>query len=318
MAAGKNTLVRDALVGAMVLGAVILLGYMATSLGSVRRSGGRTVTLVFDDATGLIETAPVAVSGVKVGAVRSIEYDARGAKVVATLRDDVKLYADARAAVKAKSLLGEKFVSIMPGNEASGPLVGVEVKTLPSADIDRMAAAIARIAEQVDPADVKQIAHGLAVALGEDGLGTSVPETIRDVGKDLHKLAMSVENATGSANDLATQIKPLIEKLDALASKADKSLDKANPALDKMPETLAAFERVAKKLDALLAKADKIDMATLEHDLKKMLQEEGVYVRMSSRKIKDPKKPEKDPPPEETPEKTPENPFQRKEPTVPR
>ena len=156
------------------------------------------------------------------------------------------------------------------------------------------------------------------MALGEDGLGTSLPETIRDVGKDLHKLATSVENATGSAKDLTTQLKPLIEKLDALAAKADKSLDKANPALDKMPETIAAFERVARKLDALLARADKLDIAQIEHDLKKMLQEEGVYVRMSSRKVKDPKKPQPKETPEEAPEKTPENPFERKEPTVPR
>jgi phospholipid/cholesterol/gamma-HCH transport system substrate-binding protein len=317
LAGGKNTLLRDALVGAMVLGAVLLLAYMATSLGSVGRGGGRTVTMVFDDATGLIETAPIAVSGVKVGAVRTIEYDERGAKVVATIREDVKLYTDARAAVKAKSLLGEKFVSIMPGNPASGALGDGEIKTLPSADIDRMAAAIARIAEQVDPADVKQIAHGLAVALGEDGIGTSVPETIRDVGRDLHRLTTTLEGATGSAKELATELKPLLAKLDALATKTDKTLDRSQPTLERLPETLAAFERAAKRIDALIARAEKVDIAQLEHDLKTILQEEGVYVRMSSRKVKDPKKPGK-PEPEKTSEPEPENPFERKDSPVPR
>lgn len=301
----------------MVLGAVLLLAYMATSLGSVGRGGGRTVTMIFDDATGLIETAPLAVSGVKVGAVRTIEYDERGAKVVASIRDDVKLYTDARAAVKAKSLLGEKFVAIMPGTPAAGPLGDGEVKTLPSADIDRMAAAIARIAEQVDPADVKQIAHGLAVALGEDGFGTSVPETIRDVGRDLHRLTATLEGATGSAKELAAELKPLLAKLDALATKTDKTLDRTQPSLDRLPETLAAFERAAKRVDALLARAEKVDIAQLEHDIKTILQEEGVYVRMSSRKVKDPKKPDKATP-EKTPAKEPENPFERKDSPVPR
>lgn len=300
----------------MVLGAVVLLGYMATSLGAIGAAGGRTVTMVFDDATGLIETAPIAVSGVKVGSVQTIEYDERGARVVASVREDVKLYADARAAVKAKSLLGEKFVAIMPGHEAAGPLGEAEIKTLPSADIDRMAAAIARIAEQVDPADVKQIAHGLAVALGEDGIGTSVPETIRDVGRDLHRLTATLEGATGSAKELAAQLKPVLEKLDALATKTDKTLDRSQPALDRLPGTLAAFERAAKRVDALLARAEKVDIEQLEHDLKTILQEEGVYVRMTSRKIKDPKKREK-----KTSEKEPEepvNPFEREDSPIPR
>lgn len=301
----------------MVLAAVLLLAYMATQLGSVRGQSGRTIVMVFDDATGLIETAPIAVNGVKVGAVLTIEYDPRGAKVTAFVREDVKLYADARAAVKAKSLLGEKFVAVMAGHEAEGPLQGTEIKTLPSADIDRMAAAIARIAEQVDPKDVKDIAHGLAIALGEDGLGSSVPETIKSVGQDLHKLTVSVENASTSAKDFSERLKPLIEKLEALANKTDKTLDKAQPALDRMPETLAAFERAAKRIDALLARADKIDIQQLEHDLKKILQEEGVYVRMSSRKVKAPrdKTPDKD---EKEPEKPGVNPFERKDSPVPK
>lgn len=316
MAGGRNTLVRDALVGAMVLGAVLLLGYMATRLGSVTARDGRSVVMVFDDATGLIETAPISISGVKVGSVRVIEYGDGGAKVTATIRRDIPLYKDARAGVKAKSLLGEKFVALDPGTEAAGPLEGDRVATLPSADIDRMAGAIARLAEHVDPDDVRRIVHGLAVALGEDGKGSSVPEAIVEVGRDLHRLAASIEKATGSADDVAQQLKPVLEKLDALATRTDKTLAGLQPTVDRLPATMTSFERVAKRLDALLARAEKTDVERLKYDIKKILQEEGVYVRMKSRNVKAPPGSKATPKPTEEEDDLSENPFDpTKEPT---
>ena len=306
MSGGRNTLVRDALVGAMILAAVLLLGYMATRLGSVAGGGGRTLVMVFEDATGLIETAPVSVAGVKVGSVRSIEYSERGAKVTAAVREDVAIHADARAAVKAKSLLGEKFVALMPGTPAAGPFTGDEVQTLPAADIDRMAAAIARLAEHVDPQDVKQVVHGLAVALGEDGDGTSIPESIRDVGRDLHRLAASLEGATGSAKDVAAQLGPVLKKIDALATRTDATLEKLDPAIEDLPETVAAFERAARRVDSLLARVEKVDTDRLRFEIRQILQEEGVYVRLRSRNVKEPKSGQDD----EEPDEAAGNPFE--------
>ena len=287
MAGGRNNLARDAAVGAMVVASIALLGYMATRLGTVGRGEGRALVMVFEDATGLIETAPVAISGVKIGSVRSITYADGGAKVIAGVRPDVKVWADASAHVKAKSLLGEKFVALDPGTEAAGPLAGDVVKTRPSGDIDRMAAAIARIAETLEPEDVKEIVHGLAVALGEGGEGTSVPEAIRDVGRDLHALSKSLEGATGTAREVAEKLKPVLARLDEVGAKAGKTLDGLDPAVDRLPETLANIERASKRIDALLARAEKVQLDDLKRDIKKILQEEGVYVRMKSRKVKD-------------------------------
>src|SRR5579859_4575101 len=115
MARAKETL-RDASVGAMILAAAVILAWMAARLGSAGGyRGGREVTFVFDDATGLVETAPVAAAGVRVGTVVSIDWAEGGAKVTARVRSDLPLHADASASVRAKSLLGEKFVALDPG-----------------------------------------------------------------------------------------------------------------------------------------------------------------------------------------------------------
>ena len=281
---------RDAAVGAMILGAILLLGYMAARLGTVGGyRSGREVTMLFDDATGLVETAPVAAAGVKIGVVRSIEYADGGALVHARVRDDIALYADAVAQVRAKSLLGEKFVALDPGHAAAGALAGDRVKTTTAGDIDRMAAAFARAAEAMDPEDVKAIVHGLAVALSStDQNGNTLPAAIRDVGADLHKLSASIENVSDQSGDLMKQVKPVLQHLDQQIASAGVTLDDLQPAVKKLPNTMDHLEHVSERLDSLLAKADKLDKEELKNELRKILEEEGIYVRLKPRKIKGP------------------------------
>ncbi len=282
MSASTKTIGRDAAVGAMILAAVLLFAYMAARIGTVGGyRNGRELTMVFEDATGLVETAPIAISGVKVGVVTSIRYADGGAKVRARIEPDVKIFADATASVRSKSLLGEKLVALDPGTESAGPLPdGAAVKTLPTSDIERMAAAFARAAEAMDPEDVKAIVHGLAVALGDGKAGAGVPEAIRQVGEDLHRLSAALEHVTGDASTIAKDLRPILARLDDTVAKAGKTLDTIEPAARR-------FDSVTKRLDSLLAKADSIDKEELKRELRKILVEEGVYVRMRPKKVKD-------------------------------
>ena len=285
--AGHRTsnLARDAVVGLMIVGAVLLLGYMAVRVGAVGGyRNGREVTMLFDDATGLVELAPIAAAGVKIGAVTRIEFAEHGALV--TGRVMVPVFSDASAAVRAKSLLGEKFVGLDPGHESAGALAGDRVRTTPSADIDRMAAAIARAAEALDPADVKAIAHGLAEALSDaDGVGKTMPGAIRDVGRDLHQLAQSLQGVSAQGTEIANRLKPILAHIDEVTAKSGRTLDDLEPAIRKLPATMDHLDALTRRIDALLAKADKLDKEQLKHDLRQILEEEGVYVRLKPRKI---------------------------------
>lgn len=305
-----STAVRDATVGAMILAAVLLLAYMATRIGTVAGfRGGREVAMVFDDATGLVETAPMAASGVKVGTVTTIRFADGGALVRGRISPDVELHADATATVRSKSLLGEKFVSIDPGTEAAGPLPpDARIRTVPSADIERMAAAFARAAEAMDPEDVRAIVHGLAVALSsDDGEGT-IPEAVRSIGADLHRLSVALEQVAGRSGELMKDVQPLLAELDRLAGRAGKSMEQLDPTLKRLPSTLDQLERVSRRLETVLAKADALDQDQLLWELRKILEEEGIYVRVTPRKVGKPpadQPPTKRPAPRKAPEPPP-------------
>ena len=83
------------------------------------------LTINFPEATTLAEAADVRIAGVTVGKVRSKDLDKTLNRTRVVLRIDPK-YApipkDTKAILRQKTLLGETFVELSPGNPASGKL----------------------------------------------------------------------------------------------------------------------------------------------------------------------------------------------------
>jgi phospholipid/cholesterol/gamma-HCH transport system substrate-binding protein len=83
---------------------------------------GYRVKVAFSEATQLAQEADVRISGVPVGKVKTIELD-RSGRSVATIelqRRYAPLPADARAILRQKTLLGETYIELTPGNRGTG------------------------------------------------------------------------------------------------------------------------------------------------------------------------------------------------------
>jgi phospholipid/cholesterol/gamma-HCH transport system substrate-binding protein len=83
------------------------------------------LTIKFPEATTLAEAADVRIAGVTVGKVRSKEIDKKANKTTVTLRIDPKyapLPKNSRAILRQKTLLGETFVELSPGEPGAGKL----------------------------------------------------------------------------------------------------------------------------------------------------------------------------------------------------
>ena len=106
------------IVGLFVLVGLACLGYLAIRLGKLEVFGatGYTVIADFPSVAGLKVGDPVEIAGVKVGRVDSIglSEDDR-ARLVLRIEDDVKLQEDVIASVRARGLIGDKFVLLTPG-----------------------------------------------------------------------------------------------------------------------------------------------------------------------------------------------------------
>ena len=108
----------EIIVGLFVLVGIACLGYLAIKLGKLEVFGasGYTVTADFPSVAGLKVGDPVEIAGVRVGRVDGLGLsDDERARLILRLDNEVKLQEDVIASVRARGLIGDKFVLLMPG-----------------------------------------------------------------------------------------------------------------------------------------------------------------------------------------------------------
>ena len=116
----------ETIVGIFVTLGLICVGYMAVKLGNVHILGDSSYPLIakFTSASGLKIGNPVNVLGIEVGRVDQISMDQANQRAVVQIRikNGIKVYDDAIAAIRNEGLIGDKYMSIDPGG--AGTLLG--------------------------------------------------------------------------------------------------------------------------------------------------------------------------------------------------
>jgi len=106
-------------VGVFVLIGILCVGYLTIKLGKMELLGDNHYVLKakFDSVTGLKGGSEVEIAGVKVGQVERISLDPESMMAIAHLkvRKDIELSEDVIAAVKTAGLIGDKYISLIPG-----------------------------------------------------------------------------------------------------------------------------------------------------------------------------------------------------------
>ena len=107
----------DVLVGVFVLVGLVCLGYLAIRLGKLEVFGaqGYVVFADFVSVAGLKLGDPVEIAGVRIGKVEGIGLAEDRARLTLRISDGIKLQDDIIASVRARGLIGDKFVLITPG-----------------------------------------------------------------------------------------------------------------------------------------------------------------------------------------------------------
>lgn len=107
----------ELVVGIFVLVGIVCLGYLAIRLGKLELLGnsGYVVYADFASVAGLKVGDPVEIAGVKVGKVETISLADDRARLGIRLEPQVKLQEDVIASVRARGLIGDKFVMITAG-----------------------------------------------------------------------------------------------------------------------------------------------------------------------------------------------------------
>ena len=124
MTTGQSIRRQGLILGAFVIVAVLILLKILDYAGvSIAPSASYDVSAVVPNAINLIEHADVREAGIKIGQVTSIEPDGDHIKLGLSIeRQYGPVYRNAQILIRAKSLAGENYVALNPGDDSASAL----------------------------------------------------------------------------------------------------------------------------------------------------------------------------------------------------
>ena len=243
----RNRNMISGAIGILILVALITVGIKA-SFGAF--DGGYKIQGSFAAAgQGLLSGSDVKVRGVNIGEVSSIELVENRALITMRINDGRDIPADSQAVIRPKTLFGEKFVDIIPGDaELTGPYLEDAAvaedcpgdlpcitDTLGGFELEQVLADTYPVLQAIDPAELAVVIDELANA--GDGLGGTVNRTIVNSATLAELSASNDAEFRQFTSDLAL----LSESLDELAPellRGARDLNVALPSLNARSEEL--------------------------------------------------------------------------------
>lgn len=213
-------------------------------------NGAKEYSAYFSEASGLLAGAPVQVSGFEVGKVSSVELD--GAKVLVTfdMKKDIALGDRTEATVKTKSLLGAKYLAVVPRGD------GQQTGTIP---VDRtkpayqLADALGDLTSTISGLNTDQLSESLAVL--SDTFSDTPPElkvavqgvsrfaeTLNKRDSELRNLLANANKATSVLRERSDQVVSLVANTNALLAQ----LQTQSVALDQISGNITAVTKQIK------------------------------------------------------------------------
>ena len=288
-------------VGLLVLSAAALLAVMSVKVGALSQVGDQlNVEVVLGDAAGLTEGAAVRVAGVQVGQVNGMGVDHDMARLEVTLAKSAQLRTDAKLQVRARSILGEKYLEITPQSK-DAPLIadGAELSVpTPQTEIDELVNSLGPLVSAMDAEAMHLAMERLGTALEQDPdqlarMLTSVDTILSngaDVSQELGGLVTETQSTLRGVSSMVKDVRPMIAKTDSIMRRLD-SASEGLPKISSDVELMVADARamvqdshaLLKRLEGSMDHMETVleNMSEIDKwELRRLLREEGILVRL--------------------------------------
>lgn len=297
--------------GLLVLAALAVLAFIAVQTGHLKGIAFQVrAQVIFDDAAGLVEGAAVRVAGVQVGRVERLTVEFDQARAVLLLDASADIRQDARALVRARSLLGEKYVELIPQTRSALPIrEGTLLTSIPAGlEIDQVMGQLGPLLQQLDVKDVGPLLSELRGTVTDNraNLTRSVeqlqalmtrlesvefddPQLQQDIKLTAQQLRQLSASLPGTLERTEKLVQDVVGKTTPVLERLDRSLIMLEPTLQALPgtvtrlnQTLEAVDQVIKEVGPMLSRTEHIN-----YDLmKKLLREEGLLIRFRPEEVK--------------------------------
>lgn len=223
----KRNPVPIALVGIAVLALAFIAALNSDDLPVI--GGGTTYSADFSEASGLQKDNDVRIAGVKVGKVSDIALDGDKVKVSFKVKD-AWLGDRTTAAIKIKTLLGQKYLSLDPeGEKALNPGTGIpRDRTMAPYDV---LDAFRGLSQTVDNIDTKQLAQSFDTI---SQTFANTPEDVKGALSGLSKLSDTIASRDTQLSNLLANTREVSQTLVDRDAEVQKLLSDGNLLLDEV------------------------------------------------------------------------------------
>jgi phospholipid/cholesterol/gamma-HCH transport system substrate-binding protein len=293
-------------VGVLMVASLGLLSWMSLQVGALDGWGVETldVEVRLPDAAGLEAGAVVKVAGVEVGAVDQVTVDHDMAVLSLSLFASAQLREDAVAQVRARSLLGEKYLALMPASR-DAPLLedgSTLERSLPITELDELVNALGPMVRGPGGEELGEALEVIAAAVNKDP--QRVERMLVDLESTLHSAAEASAALPGLVSDTSATLasvrgavaeaRPAIRRADRVLQDLEPAAQKLEPTIDEVKglasDTRATVGELRAVIDTLDDSTDELEtiLANLSEidrqELERLLRDEGIRVRFFGRR----------------------------------
>jgi phospholipid/cholesterol/gamma-HCH transport system substrate-binding protein len=210
---------------AFSLVALAVLWLLWSTLLNVTAGATKTYTADFTDVSGLQEGDNVRIAGVRVGRVETMTLVGTHAEVELSVLADQPVFENTRAVIRYQNLVGQRFVSLVPGAGPARPLpdggrIPLE-RTEPSFDLSALLNGFQPLFTVLQPADVNKLSENIvAVLQGAD------PE-IEPLLDQTTQLTNSIADRDQVIGSVITNLNTVLDQLAGKGPELDSLIDQS-------------------------------------------------------------------------------------------
>lgn len=234
---------------------VVLAGLVAR-LGNVDFFADRTgYEAAMPDVTGLLPNDDVKIAGVTVGKVTGISVERGRAIVAFEVDDEVELATDTRIGVRWRSVLGQKYLYLYPGEgsrtlEPGGQLPPEQV--VDAADVGAFLNAIGPILRAIDPAKANAFIQAFNEALDDneaevrallDDTGTVATE-LGGADQEIGSLIEDLDTVVGGLAERDADLQTVVSRFSTLAGGLADNNDDLQLLVERFAEVQAQLDEL--------------------------------------------------------------------------
>lgn len=234
---------QETKVGLLVLVGLIILGMAILLVGDFRLERGYTITILFNDISGLQTRAPVKTAGVQIGEVVKVDLEEGKAHVTVWIKQKIEIYADARATIASTGLIGTKYLELYLGTpkqkllKEGDVLIGID-----PISFDKI------VSEGLK--GFTDLADAIKSFTGDEEMRSSLKKIFTNFSNVMAKIDKLLENKDQSIDVIVKNFEEFSGRINLIAARLDELTGSVSK--EEVLEIVANFKTISRKLDTTL------------------------------------------------------------------